>query len=146
MTKDNNILLVSEKNQKAYLPYTYNDIKNIYQNSNNKYQSIQDVIDELYTLPLNRFTISSISRFRESFNLIKHKENGSIASALDLAFELMFNYNLNPIIIAACKNIDELDIYLDCLEQNELDDFDCFEIKFEVAPEILKNKNDEYYY
>lgn len=145
MTKNNNTLLVSEKDQKAYLPYICSDIQNIYQNSNGKYLSFQDVINQLYTLPLNRFTISSISRFRESFNLIRHKENGSITSALDLAFELMFNYNLNPIIIAACKNIDELDIYLDCLEQNELNDFDCFEIKFEITPEIIKNKKDEYY-
>ena len=131
---DNNVLIISEKNQKAYLPYRYSDIEKIYTNSNNTYSSFKDVIEKLYIVPLNRFKNSSISRFREGFNLIKNKENGSIAKALDLGFELLFKYDLNPIIIAACRNLDELDIYLDCLEENELYDFDCFEIKFEVTP------------
>lgn len=48
----------------------------------------------------------------------------------------MFKYNLNPIIISACRTLEELDIYLDCLENNNLEDFDCFEIKFEVSPQI----------
>ena len=51
----------------------------------------------------------------------------------------MFKYELNPIIIAACRNLNELDIYLDCLEENELYDFKCFKIKFEVMPKIVKN-------
>ena len=46
----------------------------------------------------------------------------------------MFNYDLNPIIIAACRNLDELDIYLDCLLTNQLYDFKCFQIIFEVNP------------
>ena len=50
----------------------------------------------------------------------------------------MFKYELNPIIITACRNLDELDIYLDCLDKNELFDFHCFDIKFEVAPKITK--------
>lgn len=52
--------------------------------------------------------------------------------------ELLFNYNLHPAIISACKNIDELDIYLDYLENNETDKFNCFNIKFEIAPSISK--------
>ena len=63
--------------------------------------------------------------------MIIHKENGSVIRALDLALELMFKYNLNPIIIAACRNLDELDMYLDCLDENELFDFKCFQIRFE---------------
>ena len=43
---DNNILIVSEKDQKAYLPYKYSDIQNILKNSNNKYHNLQDVINE----------------------------------------------------------------------------------------------------
>ena len=73
--------------------------------------------------------------------MVKNKSNGSFLSALDLALELMMRYDLNPIIIAACRNIDELDIYLDCLEENELSQFDCFEIKFEVLPQISKRHN-----
>ena len=79
----------------------------------------------------------STARFREAFNLIRYKEKGSIFSALDLGLELMFKYNLNPIIIAACRNLDELDIYLDCLDENELSDFKCFEVRFEVNPNLV---------
>lgn len=135
---DHNILIVSEKEQKAYLPFFYNDVINIYKNSNNQYKTIQDVIEKLYIVPLSNFKNSSIARFKQAFNLIRKKENGSITNALDLGLELIFKYNLNPIIICACRNLDELDIYLDCLEKNELYDFPCFEIKFEVSPQLNK--------
>ena len=135
---DFNTLIISEKDQKAYLPFFYKDIKDIYEKFSNKYKTIQDVVDELYIIPLNKFKNSAISRFREAFNLIRNKDKGSIAKALDLGLELMFKYNLNPIIISACRNLDELDIYLDCLEENELNDFKCFNIKFEVMPKIIK--------
>ena len=133
-SEDNNILVISEKDQMAYLPYKFNTVKRIFKNSDNKYQTLQDVVNDLYILPLKNFKNSPMSRFKEAYNLIKNKENGSIAKALDLGLELIFKHELNPIIIAACRNIDELDIYLDCLDKNELDDFKCFDIKFEVSP------------
>lgn len=137
---DNNVLIVSEKDQKAYLPFFYSEVKEIYQNSGNTYQTLQDVVNDLYILPLNKFKNSTIARFKESFHLIRNKEKGAITKALDLGLELMFKYELNPIIIAACRNLDELDIYLDCLEENELYDFSCFEIKFEVMPQVTIHK------
>ncbi len=133
---DNNTLLVSEKDQKAYLPYKYSDIERIYNENKNKYSSCEDVINKEYILPLNRFRHSISSRFRETINLVLNKEKQSFFKALDLAFELMLQYKLNPIIIAACKNLEELDIYLDCLEEDELFDFRCFNIKFEVTPKV----------
>lgn len=138
---DNSVLLISEKDQKAYLPYYFNKIEEIFMESNNKYKTLQDVVNTLYVLPLNKFKNSSIARFREAFQLIRQKEKGSISKALDLALELMFKYDLNPIVIAACRNLDELDIYLDCLDKNELYEFPCFKIKFEVAPQISKSKS-----
>ena len=133
---DNNTLLVSEKDQKAYLPYKYSDIERIYNENKNKQSSCEDVINKEYILPLNRFRHSISSRFRETINLVLNKEKQSFFKALDLAFELMLQYKLNPIIIAACKNLEELDIYLDCLEEDELFDFRCFNIKFEVTPKV----------
>ena len=136
---DHNILVISEKEQKAYLPFFYNDVINIYNSSNNIYQTLEDVIEDLYIVPLDAFKSSTLSRFREAFHLIREKEKGSIMQALDLALELMFNYNLNPIIITACRNLEELDIYLDCLYNNQLDLFNCFEIKYEIMPQMKKN-------
>lgn len=135
---DNNTLIVSEKEQKAYLPFFYSDIKKFFENSSNQYKTLQDVVDSLYIIPLEKFKNSAIARFRESFNLIRNKEKSSITKAIDLGLELMFKYELNPIVIAACRNLDELDIYLDCLEENELSDFSCFEIKFEIMPQLTK--------
>ena len=129
---DNDILIISEKTQKAYLPYKYKDLEKIYNNSNNNYDSIMDVIHSLYIMPLNKFKYPAFSRFREAFKIVKYRSKKySFLKALNLSFELMFKYNLNPIIIAACRNMDELDIYLDCLEEHELIAFKCFEIKNE---------------
>lgn len=135
--KDNNILRISEKEQKAFLPYLISDVKNIFENAKNsstEFASIKDVINKFYVLPLDNFKHSATARFREAFNLILNKEHGSIIKALDLGIELMFNFDLNPIIIAGCRNLDELDIYLDCLSTNQLYDFKCFQIIFEVNP------------
>ena len=98
---DNNVLIISEKDQKAYLPYKYADVEKIYHDSENKYKSTKDVIEQLYVLPLNQFKNAPVARFRETFNLMLHKEKTSIISALDLSLELMFKYELNPIIIAS---------------------------------------------
>ena len=141
---DNDTLIVSEKDQKAYLPYKYDDIEKFYQDNKDKYISVQDVINKDYIVPLNRFKHAVSSRFIETINLVLHKEKKSILKALDLAFELMFQYNLNPIIIAACRSLEELDIYLDCLEEEELFDFRCFKIKFEVTPKIYTQKKPKF--
>ena len=142
---DNNTLIISEKEQKAYLPYKYADLEYIYENSNGKYKSFLEIIKDLYILPLDNFKNSSFSRFRETFNLVVHKENSSIIKALDLALELMFKAELNPIIISACKNLNELDIYLAYLDENDTANFPCFDIKFEFAPDISKKQFQEFY-
>ena len=133
--------MISEKEQLAFLPFFYKDIQKIYDTSKSRYETMQDVVNSLYVIPLARFKNSAMSRFKESFRLMREKENASIIKSLDLGLELMFKYELNPIIIAACRNLDELDIYLDCLEENELENFSCFEIKFEVMPQLKKFKN-----
>ena len=54
--------------------------------------------------------------------------------------DMMFNYNLNPAIIAGCKSRNQLENYLDCLKNNKLSNFNDFEIKFEVAPMKINRK------
>ena len=77
---DYNILTVSENNQVAYLPFYYSEIKSIYENSNNKYKTMQEVVDDLYVVPLSKFKNSTISRFREAFNLVRKKEHSCSCS------------------------------------------------------------------
>lgn len=135
-----NTLIISETKGKIFLPYTNVTLNNILINEPEKYSNIEDVIEKEYTLPYDSFKSPAVARFRESFKLIRKKEQGSIKEAFDLGMELLFNYNLHPAIISACKNIDELDIYLDYLENNETDKFDCFKIVFDIAPIISKNR------
>ena len=129
-----NTLIISEAKNKVFLPYTIEKIQSYI--AKNKTMTIQDVIDTVYTVPLDNYKNSVISRFTEAFRLIRLKEHGSIKQALDLAFELAFNFKLHPAIITACSNINELDIYLACMEYEELDTFRFFNVVFEVAPTL----------
>lgn len=137
---DNNTLIISEKDQFAYLPFFYEDIKNIYKNEKSSYPTLQDVVNQNYIIPLNKFKNSTFSRFREAFQLMRKKEKASIPKSLDLGLEMMFRYELNPIVISACRNLDELDIYLNCLDEKDTYDFPCFQIRYEITPQVLKNK------
>ena len=73
-----------------------------------------------------------MARFKEAYKLVKNREKASVFKALALGFELFGNYSLHPAIITACNSLDELDIYLACLDENDLDDFKFFNIKYEV--------------
>lgn len=129
---DNNVLLISEKKNKVFLPYTIRDLNKIIEKSKT-HRTIQEIIDKKYTISLNKYKSAIISRFRETYNLMKKREKATIADSLDFALELAFNSKLNPAIITACKNLEQLEAYLDCLELNELSKFDYFEIKYEFA-------------
>lgn len=132
-----NTLIISEKQKKVILPYKISHIEYILKN-NSIYDSIDDVIDKLYTKPISYYKVSPIARFKEAYKLVKEREKGSKFKALSLAFELLGNYSLHPAIITACKSLDELDIYLACIEENALDDFKFFNIKYEVPLSISK--------
>lgn len=131
---DNPTLLISEIQNKVVLPYTISELQQVL-NNNNNYKSLQDVIDNVYTIPIDRYKNSFKSRFKETYNLMRKKENSSVWDSIELALELSFNNLLNPAIITACKNLDELDVYLDCLSSNELDKFNLFNIKYEILPQ-----------
>lgn len=135
----NNTLIISELRKEVVLPYNLEGIKLYYQNNLNKYSSIEQVIKENYTFPISHFKPFAVSRFREAYKLIKKRENGSRLNALSLAFEMLVNYNVHPAIIASCKNVDELDIYLSCLDDNQLEDFDKFKIRYEIPPATVKS-------
>ena len=48
---------------------------------------------------------------------------------------------LHPAIISACRTLNELDVYLDCLDKNELEDFKIFNVKYELYPMVVKSYN-----
>lgn len=132
---DNKTLLISEETQKVYLPYTIEDVMKKLK-STEEYQTVQEVVDKEYTLPLSTFKMPIISRFKEAYRFMRTKENSSVYAAVDLALELMFNSNLNPAVIRAAKDLKELNIYLDCLYENEVEKFDCFKIVYKILPKI----------
>ena len=134
--EDNKTLVISEEDGKVYLPYTKDEIKN--EVLQNKGAKISEVIEEKYILPLDKYKNSMRARFREGYNLMYRKEGKSKKSAIMLGIELMFETNLHPAIISACKNLEELDIYLDCLEDNELEKFSCFKIIYKSLPTLRK--------
>lgn len=134
--EDNKTLVISEEDGKVYLPYTKDEVKE--DMTQNKGKKISELIEENYVLPLDKFKNSMKARFREGYNLMYNKEGKSRKSAIFLGLELMFETNLHPAIISACKNLEELDIYLDCLEDNELEKFSCFKIIYKSLPTLRK--------
>lgn len=134
--EDNKTLVISEEDGKVYLPYTKAEVKE--DMAQNKGKKISELIEEKYILPLDRFKNSMKARFIEGYNLMHKREGKSRKSAFFLGIELMFETNLHPAIISACKNLEELDIYLDCLEDNELEKFSCFKIIYKSLPTLRK--------
>ena len=131
--KDSDTLLISETQSKVVLPYKISDIEK-FLDKNKKYKTIQEVIDGEYTFPIDKYKNSSKSRFKEAYNLMRKKEKASVFDSLSLATEVIFNSSLNPAVITACNNLDQLDVYLDCLSSNELDKFNYFKVKYEIMP------------
>ncbi len=134
----NNTLVISETKKQVILPFNLENIELYYKNNLEKYSSIDDVINKYYTFPISHFKPYSISRFKEAYKLVRKRAKGSHLNALSLAFEMFANYNLHPAIIASCKSLDDLDIYLSCLEDNALDEFRIFNIKYEICPVVSK--------
>ena len=136
-----NTLIISDINGKVVLPYCLEKIRETLLNNQDKYSSVEDIIEKDYTIPIKNYKTSSVSRFKEAYKLITKREHGSRLKALSLASELFFNYKLHPAIITACGSLDELDIYLACLDENALEDFRYFNIKYEIAPVLSPNRD-----
>ena len=134
-----NTLVIDEINSQVILPYNLKDVYNLLKHDTT-YNTINDAINAIYRKPLSHYKNAPIARFREAYNLIKEREHGSTKEAVDLGLELMFNGKLHPAIITSCKTLDQLDIYLSCLEYNELNDFHFFKVLYKALPETKKKK------
>ena len=127
-----NTLIISEISKTVLLPYKKSELDNLEDVSVNK----NDLIREKYVVPIEKYKSPALSRFREAFKLMRHIEKKSMIEAIDLGIELSLNSKLHPAIISACRNLNELDIYLDYLDSNQTDKFNCFSIKFEITPSL----------
>ena len=125
--QENHTLIVSEKLKKVFLPYTRHEISLYLEQYPNSYTSYQDVIEKEFVLSLDYYMKHPVvARFREAYSLIRDRESKSVIDAFKFALDNMFRYELNPVIIAACKTQEQLEHYLDCLEKNKLEDFNYF--------------------
>lgn len=129
-----NTLIISYTKQVVILPYTISNLKKIYKRNRHIYNSLDEIVEAKYTIPISYYKNTAISRFKEAYSLARKKSKYSVKDSLDLGLELFFKNDLNPAIITACSNIDELDVYLACLEENKLDEFKCFDIIYEALP------------
>ena len=133
--QNNNTLIISEEENKVFLPYTISEIKSYMEKYPKEYKSFEYVVNKEFVLPLDYYTKHpSLTRFREAYSLIRDREAKSVFDALKYALNIMFKYDLNPAIISACKTEEALNLYIECLENKDLSKFDLFKIEFKLNP------------
>lgn len=130
---DENVLIISQSRNVVVLPYKIEELQAVLDGGETSCGSLRELVEQRYTFSLSRYKHAYISRFKEAFALVREREKGSVFDALELAIEMFFTRFLHPAIITACKSLDWLDVYLDCLDKNELDDFPFFEIRYEPS-------------
>ena len=136
--ESNDTLLISETLDTVILPFSNEEVKTILNQDDKDFKSFDEVVVSNFTRPLSDFKIPWVSRFRETMKLAK-RCNYSKLDSITLSLEMMNKRFLHPAIIAACRTLDELDVYLDCLDKNELDQFKIFKIKYVFHPVLLKS-------
>ena len=136
--ESNDTLLISETLDTVILPFSNEEVKTILNQDDKDFKSFDEVVVSNFTRPLSDFKIPWVSRFRETMKLAK-RCNYSKLDSITLSLEMMNKRFLHPAIIAACRTLDELDVYLDCLDKNELDQFKIFKIKYVFRPVLLKS-------
>ena len=135
----NDTLLISELKGKVILPYTRAEVIELLRSNPSKYESAQDVISKEFTKDFVEYQHQALARFREAYELVTKREHYSKLDGINLGLEMFGKRLLHPAIITACRSLDELDVYIDCLEKNEVDDFRIFEIEYELTPAIVQN-------
>ena len=142
LDKNSSVLKISEKEKKVYLPYSAKELSEYLNRYPDQYSSLEDVIEKEFILPSDFYLKHPVvARFREAYALIRDRESKTVLDAIKFAVDLMFRYNLNPAIIAACKTQEQLENYLSCLDNNKLDEFSNFEIIFELNPLNVSDKD-----
>lgn len=128
----NRTLIISEKENKVYLPYTTDELETYLKYYPESYSTVEDVVRKEFILPVTVFSEHPYkSRFVETYNLMRNREEKNIIISLIYAIILFGMKKLNPAIIAACKTKRELEKYIDCLKDNHLENFKIFNTVYE---------------
>ena len=134
-TTDNNDLVISERTGKIYLPYSTEELLEYIENYPDVYSSLSDVVNQEFVLSFEYFINHPIkARLEEAYNLIKNREHKSSFEAFKYALKISKMDNLNPAIIAACKNEYDLNNYIYHLNSNSLNKFKTFNIFYDINP------------
>lgn len=142
--QEKKVLLISSKTQTVTLPYIKEQISTYIEDG--KYETEEEVIKNQYTIPISKYKNEALSRVREGYRLARKKEGLNVSESVKYAINLIFERRLHPAVITACNTIDQLDIYLACLDENVPELFDFFEVQFEYPPiENIKIKDKEPY-
>lgn len=133
---NNNFLIISEIENKVYLPYRIDELKEYIINDKEKYIDLQDVIKKEFIKEYKIFfDTPSKARFFETYKLIKNKEKRNFIVAFFYAIKMMFYKDINAAIIASCKNQLQLNNYLYFLKSKNVDNFEYFKIIYDVSPQ-----------
>lgn len=98
--QDNKILLISEKEQQVFLPYTLKELEDYLDQFPDAYSSTDDVIKKEFVLPLAYYiSHPAFSRFREAYSLSRDREAKPFLESLRYGIDMMFYDKLNPAII-----------------------------------------------
>ena len=129
----NNKIIFHEKTliitkEKIILPFTTKQVETIFKSYPDKYTNLNQIIDSKFTLSTILYKKIILSKIIEVYKLMRVKNKYSLHKTFSICIEVIFNTYIFPAIITACKNLDELEIYLDCLEKNELNQYPCFKI------------------
>lgn len=131
---NNETLLISEKQNRVYLPYTIDELEAYARRFPAQYPSLETVVEKEYMLPLNTlYKHPAQARFSETYYLIRKRERKNFIIALIYAIIFVTKSELNPAVIAACKSKDELKEYMRCYKENKLDEFKHFKVVFDES-------------
>lgn len=133
----NRTLIISEKENKIYLPYTTDELEMYLKYYPESYSNLEEVVRKEFILPVTTFSNHPYkSRFKETYNLMRNREDKNIIISFIYAIILFGMKKLNPAIIAACKTKKELEGYIDCLKNNNLDNFKIFKTVYKSSVNV----------
>lgn len=126
---NNETLVISERENKVFLPYTIDELEEYAKKYPAEYPSLQKVVKQEYMIPLNSLSKNPAqARFLETYYLIKNRERKNFIVAVIYGIIIVMKSQVNPAVIAACKNHNELEEYIRCLKENKLENFKYFKV------------------